>query len=70
MLLYTILIFQKSIDRLQAELTNLVRENTKRLDTFTVLHQANRELEANLDSRQKNLVRLVFSGNSTLKVFW
>ena len=44
------------ISKLQMELTQHVRENTKRLDTYTVLHQTNRDLEVDLDSRQKNLV--------------
>uniref|UniRef100_A0A7M5XG43 Uncharacterized protein n=1 Tax=Clytia hemisphaerica TaxID=252671 RepID=A0A7M5XG43_9CNID len=47
--------WDKTIDQLQSELTVHVKENTKRLDTYTVLHRANRELEVSLDARQKNL---------------
>ena len=48
------------IDQLQSELTVHVKENTKRLDTYTILHRANRELEVSLDARQKNLVCIEF----------
>ena len=36
-------------------MTQLTRENTQRLDTFTVLLQEKKELEQMLNSRQKSL---------------
>ncbi|XP_057301359.1 cilia- and flagella-associated protein 44-like isoform X2 [Hydractinia symbiolongicarpus] len=47
--------WDKKIDGLQTELTKLIRENTKRLDTYTIFHQEKKQLEHQLDSRQKNL---------------
>ena len=52
--MYTL--FQKKIDAYKAKLTQVTRENTQRLDTYTVLLQEKKELEHQLDSRQKNLV--------------
>jgi len=50
-----ILSWDKNIHRHQEELTRIIRENTKRLDTCTILLQENKQLEHQLDSRQKNL---------------
>jgi len=38
-------------------MTDLIRENTKRLETLNVLITVKEDLELNLDKRQKNLVR-------------
>lgn len=47
--------WDETIDKLQSELTSLVRYNTKQLDTYTVFHAENQKLGQQLDSRQKNL---------------
>lgn len=47
--------WDKKIDELQSQLTRLIRENTRRLDTYTTLLQERKQLEQKLDSRQKNL---------------
>ncbi|XP_031554688.1 cilia- and flagella-associated protein 44-like isoform X2 [Actinia tenebrosa] len=43
------------IDSYKSKITQLTRENTQRLDTFTVLLEEKKELEQMLDSRQKSL---------------
>jgi len=47
--------WDKMIDGHQSELTKLIRENTRRLDSYTILLQKNKDLQNKLNSRQKNL---------------
>ena len=47
--------WDNDIDDLQSELTKLIRQNTKQLGMYTILHRENQKLEQQLDSRQKNL---------------
>jgi len=47
--------WDKKIDALQSKLTGLIRENTRRMDTYTTLLQERKHLEQKLDSRQKDL---------------
>ncbi|EDO32311.1 predicted protein, partial [Nematostella vectensis] len=47
--------WDSKIDSYKQKSTQLTRENTQRLDTFTVLLQEKKELEHMLDSRQKSL---------------
>ena len=51
-----VFVLQKRIDDAKTRLTQVTRENTRRLDTFTVLLEEKKRLERQLDSRQKNLV--------------
>ena len=46
---------QGKIDSYKGKVTQLTRENTQRLDTYTVLLQEKKELEQMLNSRQKSL---------------
>ena len=48
-------VFQVKIDSYKGKVTQLTRENTQRLDTYTVLLQEKKELEQMLNSRQKSL---------------
>ena len=54
-----VLLFQSKIDSYKGKVTQLTRENTQRLDTFTVLLQEKKELEQMLNSRQKSLVSIL-----------
>lgn len=47
--------WNSKIDSFKGKVTQLTRENTQRLDTFTVLLQEKKELEQMLNSRQKSL---------------
>merc|ERR1712048_1267581 len=47
--------WDKKIDALQSKLTGLIRENTRRMDTYTTLLQERKHLEQKLDSKQKDL---------------
>lgn len=51
-----LVLFQSKIDSYKSKVTQLTRENTQRLDTYTVLLQEKKELEQMLNSRQKSLV--------------
>lgn len=51
-------LLQSKVDSFKNTVTQLTRENTQRLDTYTVLLQEKKELEHMLNSRQKSLVRI------------
>ena len=51
-------LLQSKVDSYKSTVTKLTRQNTQRLDTYTVLLQEKKELEHMLNSRQKSLVRI------------
>ncbi len=53
--------FQEKISDSKDHITELIRENTNRLDQLNMLLGEKRDYETQLDSRQKNLVSLQFT---------
>jgi hypothetical protein len=51
---------QDKIARRKDRITDLIRENTNRLEQLNMLLGEKKDYEGELDSRQKNLVSVVF----------
>lgn len=61
--------FQEKIHNAKDRITDLIRENTDKLDQLSMLLGEKKTYEKALDARQKNLVRIKHSRESFFEIF-